>query len=392
MRVLYNKFIKQTNAIQDSKTEHHVRTFKEFFYYHNTNNDCQSQYEIASLLTQIRTDIENINLSCKEIEGQINSPVYLNDDQISTLFCEFKSKLLKNIESVSLHRWLSLNIQESRKLTIHILESHIIDEFEKILIATHIWITFFFNDKIFKYSIVKDNLYELCPIKTAEYGYSFGNSLLRTGYFDGLSLYILDNQQTISYQTIFRLHPTDLSHLPYPARVIYREELIKRIDTQTKVNLSSDIHGMTINNLVDYYEYAQKSIGKLPLPLKFKLKDKEAKKKFNSISKYFIKNWKIVDCTILEFVKLTEVDSDENQVFNVTKFKKPYFFYFIDILSQECISKHGMISVIKDRFTFDGEPYEYENNSLSKMKERSINDNLPLKDKNIIDEQLKYMS
>lgn len=393
MKSILNKLIKRPISKNISQIKHGVKTYKEFFYYHNTNQDTNSQLEINYLLALLKNEIDRSDLSIREFSDyNFYLPVYLNESQFSCLFNNFKQKLLNNLDNKKLYNWLSLNIQQHNDLTISLLKSHITSQFEKLLIVTNTWIKVFSEDVIFKYSIIQDSENELCPLKSAKFAYTFCNNLLRNGEFNGISFPICANQPTISYQTIFQLHPTDLSFLPYPARVRYREELEKRINIQSRLNLSSETHGTSISNLVDFYKLLINEIEKLPKPKKFKLKEENLIQKFKRISDYFIRKHKILNCSVQEFMDIIDTKSNEGLIFNVEKEKKTYFFYFIDILTQECISDKGILTVIKDRFTFDGTAFEYCNNTLSKQKNRSITVDLGTKDKETILKHLKLRS
>ncbi len=393
MKSLIKTIIRSKESKESIAITHSVKTFKEYFYYNNTNQGTNSQFEINNILGNLKNEITLFTLSIHELF--INNPkltIYIYEDQFSLLFASFKQKLLNDLDYNQLHNWLSLNIQPNYQSTIELLKIHIKNQLEKLVTTTNIWVDTFYEDYIFKYSLIDYDSQKLCIDKTSKFTYSLCYNLLQNSYFDGIEISISKRLVTICYQTIFQSYPNDLSFLPYTEKFKLRNTLQMRIYSQSRINLSVDTQNASIKNLIDFYKLILNDIAQLPKPLKMKLKTIDSIKDFKIISDYFIRKWKVLNCSLKEFLDIVDEKSNEGYIFNVEEEKKTLFFFFIDILTKVCISNHGILEVIKDRFIFNNEAYLYNTNSLSKVKSRNIIEKLNIKDKEEIEKYLKYKS
>lgn len=370
---------------------HKAKTYKEFFYHHNTNQEQDSISELNSILSKLRSEISELSISIEDIKKNNGGLMpYINEYDFSSIFSNFINLLTKELNNQDIHQWLSLNIQEHYYPTYNLLKKHIINEFSKIFIATKIWLDTFSNDIIFKYSIVDYETKSICHVKSNRFTETFCNNLLSNSYFRGISLLILQNQTTISYQTIFQIYPRNLNFLPYPKRVYYINEIKNRIDIQSWTNLSSETRGNEITNLVSFYNLLLQNLEKMPKPQKFKLKKGGDLEKFKSICKYFIRKHKLFDCGIDELIDIISTESDLGITFNISEEKESTFFLFIDILAKKCISG-PIYEVIRDRFFFTKIIANLSDNTLANRKRNKLK-TFSNEERNIIENQALQLS
>ncbi|MCU4165615.1 hypothetical protein [Carboxylicivirga caseinilyticus] len=372
MKSIYSKLFTKPNIENNLKVQHNVKTYKEFFYHHNTNQDYNSQLEINTLLAQLRVEIENFVLHyCDLSKHEPISPINLNETQFDILFNDFKNKVLANCENNKLYQWLSLNIQSHFSTTIEILKRHAKRQFINLLSSSHVWVDTYKSDAIFKYTFIDILENKICNKKVENFSFNFCSNILKHAKSDDLFLTTTNNYISIGYQTMFQCFATDIHLLPFPTRLSCIRELEKRISSQKHIDLINETKGASIYKLARFYQLFLSELKNLPAPLKFTYRSKGDLSVFRKICSYFNRRHKLFNCSVDDLIDLISSDSKLGTTFSVSKEKESTFFLFIHILSKECIT--GKIHpVIRDRFVFDEINPNLSDNGLAAKKKNRL--------------------
>lgn len=350
-----------------------VPTFREFVS--QNLSITKNGYNAALLILQIRMeqDILEFQLSDEARQKQILFEDF-KPGSVENNWVKFKRIFRDYLHSeLYLPEWLQRSSQQNYSETIGLIRTKIESQFINIAKQACYWQDYFHRDKVF--GIQTTNLQEIYSLYPTRFIEKLFQTKLPIKDFD---IQFHPSQITIAYKTIFELFTQENFAKSQKNELI--EELEKRIKSQTRLRIISELNDISIPGLTDFYRLIKTDLENFKEP-KFLLKDIENPKNiFRTICKSFSHSPKIFTNNIDDLLDLVDPNTNKGLVFDIDEKNEELFFLFMDTIMKHAIKNIKTSEVVEKRFTIKGNKIKYfsnrKNRKLDQLMDKLKNDKL----------------